>query len=290
MFGLLKRLIPDRQRRMLRSALWHLRHNRARLWSTFRTVRLRSLGDVISFLEEFDCVGNPTVDIHLRGLAQPVRLRANTSDFAVFRQVFLEEQYQRPRTESLEFIVDAGANIGLTSVYLLQRHPRAQVIAIEPDVENFRVAEHNLRQFGDRCRLVYAGLWPTEGELTVSRGTFRDGQAWATQTLPTTDSATETVPARTLQSLLSEFQFPRIDLLKVDIEGAELPIFRDGDLAFLDSTRLMMVECHGPDCELAVSSAAAAAGFRLSQNGELTIATRPAVGKSSEMELLKPCT
>ena len=84
----------------------------------------------------------------------------------------------------------------------------------------------------------------------------------------------ETVAAYSLNRLLEQFGFPRIDLLKVDIEGAELSVFRDGDTSFLADTACFAIECHGPDCQHAFALAAEGYGFRLRQCGELTVATR----------------
>ena len=80
----------------------------------------------------------------------------------------------------VEYIIDAGANIGLASIYLLRRFPLARVIAIEPDRENFEIAKHNLRMLSARCRLVHGAVWSAAGALGVRRGTFGDGRHWAT--------------------------------------------------------------------------------------------------------------
>jgi FkbM family methyltransferase len=199
-------------------------------------------------------------------------LRNGTSDFAVFCQVFLERQYDLPIVPKAEYIVDAGANIGLASVYFLSRNPRARVVAIEPDPENFEIAQENLRSFGDRCKLIHGAVWSHSGTLAISRGSFRDGKHWATQTLPIVDDTHDSVRAYSVNELTRDALFPRIDLFKMDIEGAELQVFRDGETGFLMTTRCCAVECHGDDCVNAYSAAIQAAGFRLRQSSELLIA------------------
>jgi FkbM family methyltransferase len=245
-----------------------------------------SLVDTLGCYEGFGALKGQYLDVSLRGLKLPVRLRNGTSDFDVFRQVFAQRQYQLKLPLRIEYIVDAGANIGLASLFLLQRFPNARVIAIEPDPENFAVASHNLRQFADRCDLIHGALWHTDGSVQVARGSFGDGRHWATQTLPVNGDAAETVPSWTLQSLLGKYAFPRIDLLKIDIEGAELAVFDQGDTSFLDVTQVCAVECHGDACREVYVRAASQYGFYIEEVGELTVATRTGAsqnGKSSRI-------
>ena len=107
-------------------------------------VRLSSLPSTFLCYDFFRSRGPGFTEIAVRGVRQPIRLRNGTSDFDAFRQVYLQSQYALPELASARYVVDAGANIGLTSAYILSRNPMAQVIAIEPDIENYRIAAHIL--------------------------------------------------------------------------------------------------------------------------------------------------
>lgn len=267
-------LLPGASRAALSQARYMLRRRPAELRSLLKTVALRSVADVLLAYTDFASRPSGFTEVGLRGHRQPIRLRNGTSDFQVFRDVFLKHQYRISGLTQVEYIIDAGSNIGLASVYLLSRYPQARVIAVEPDPENFVIAAHNLAPFGERCQLIHAGLWSHESRLQVSRGTFRDGQHWATQTIPVATATTETVPAHTVNTLLQRYVFPRIDLLKVDIEGAERAVFGDGDTGYLGRTRCCAVECHGSDCDAALLSALKPYNFNVSTQGELTIARK----------------
>lgn len=132
----------------------------------------------------------------------------------------------------------------------------------------------NLRGFEERSILLNAAVWNEDCELAIRRGEFCDGREWATQVVPACRDDELTVPARSLESLLKEYSFPWIDLLKIDIEGSELTVFRDGDTAFLQRTGCCAIECHGAECLAAFSASAVAEKFDLSQSGELTVAVR----------------
>jgi FkbM family methyltransferase len=256
--------------------LWRARPNE---WK--RLVREVALGSLPDAFESYEDEGShdaaeELLDLRVRGVDAPIRLRRKTSDFDVFRQIFLCRQYALRPAGPVEYIFDAGANIGLASVYLLRRFPHARVIAVEPDSENIELAKHNLQTLSARCRLVHGAVWSARGALGIRRGNFGDGRHWATETVPLGGSTAiaDTVPAFTIEQLMRRHRFPRIDVLKMDIEGAELPIFRDGDLAFLERTACCVVECHSEEGEEAFRSAVGRFDFSVTQRGEALIATK----------------
>ncbi|WP_315817028.1 hypothetical protein [Paraflavitalea speifideaquila] len=66
-----------------------------------------------------------------------VHLRKATTDFCVFRQVLVFDQYtiKGLKSEEVETIVDLGANIGLSVLYFKVKYPSARIIAVEPEKE-----------------------------------------------------------------------------------------------------------------------------------------------------------
>jgi FkbM family methyltransferase len=268
-----KCVIPSRQRQWLRVAVGMRKHYKIPLRTLFANVGLRSIGDVLSAFEDFSVRPDGRTELNVRGVAHAIQLRNRTSDFAVFRQVFLEQQYNLPIVGRAEYIIDAGANIGLSSVYFLSRNKKARVVAIEPDSENFAIAQQNLASFGARCRLIHGALWSHSGTLAISRGTFRDGRHWSTKTVQDLHSGGEHVRAYSIDELIQATNFPRIDFLKMDIEGAELQVFRDGRDDFLSQIRCCAVECHNHSCVSAFKNAAEKFGLRCEDRGELTIAS-----------------
>src|SRR5688572_33226136 len=71
--------------------------------------------------------------IRLPGIKEPILLRKDTSDLAIFDQVFLNGDYDVDFKFQPKTIVDAGANIGLFSIIMKNRFPEAKIICIEPD-------------------------------------------------------------------------------------------------------------------------------------------------------------
>ncbi len=216
----------------------------------------------------------PEISLRLKKPACSVRLRLATSDLQVFRQVFLECQYRDPSSNSPQYIVDAGANIGLSSVYFLATFPSCRVVAVEPHPQNVTLARQNLEAYGDRCRIVAGAVWNREGEIYVERGSFRGGDYWACTTQEQHTDGGVLVPAARIESVAAEAGFPQIDLLKIDIEGAEVPVFESGPETFLMMTKEIMIECHGDRADSAVCDALREHGFTWSLRGEVLHAVR----------------
>lgn len=84
------------------------------------------------------------------GSSEQILLRRHTSDVAAFEQIFIEGKYDFSFQDCTpKFIVDGGANIGCASVFFAQKFPQASVLAIEPELCNFAILQHNPRRFTD---------------------------------------------------------------------------------------------------------------------------------------------
>ncbi len=211
--------------------------------------------------------------VRARGVATPIHYRPDTSDANVLEQVFEDRQYTLLLgRDDVRFMIDCGANIGAVSLLLLERYPAAQLIAVEPDAGNMAVCKKNLAPFGSRVRFVESGIWSSDVGLVVERGGYGDGRAWSFQVRPCRPGETPEVRGVSLGSLMREHNFPRIDLLKMDIERSELEVFTHGDLQWLSQTRMLAIELHDAECRAAYRQALANIPHRSRDRGEVTVA------------------
>jgi FkbM family methyltransferase len=178
------------------------------------------------------------VEQHLDGLGGRLgaELRPGTSDLATWFQIAGLEEYaavvrflgahsDRP----VRTVVDAGANIGLASLYLARAFPDCRILALEPDADNFRLLAHNLRDLGDRVACVQAAFWPVDEPLEMNPEPFRGGREWARTVRRTAHSergrGPRSVPVVTPADADARLGGEGVDLLKMDIEGAEAEFF-----------------------------------------------------------------
>ncbi len=115
-------------------------------------------------------------------------------------------------------IVDFGANIGISAAYFLSRHPEARVHCFEPLHSNAAKLRHNLSPFAGRFTLAEVAVADFDGELSflvepTGRYSGIDNTRGEEQRVPCVNAN------RVLQEIIRTHG--RIDLLKVDVEGAE---------------------------------------------------------------------
>jgi FkbM family methyltransferase len=210
--------------------------------------------------------------LRMRGYQFPIYYRVRTSDLEVIRQVLIRCEYECVAQEpDVTLIIDCGANIGCASFFFLHRYPNARVIAVEPDPGNFAMCRRNLEPFGDRVVLVNSAVWPVAMPLCVARGSYRDGRAWTFQVRPRSEGETSELMGATIADLIERSGTDKIDLLKIDIECAEIPLFSRNTEDWLPRTRCMVIELHGDDCERVFSETMAEYRPEIEKSGELTI-------------------
>jgi FkbM family methyltransferase len=188
--------------------------------------------------------------VRTRSLAHPVHLRARTLDLMTYEEVIVNDQYQCDLQQNPKVIVDAGANIGLTSAYFATRYPDARIFAIEPEAENFRLLRKNLRPYKN-VQPIRGALWSNDTRVKL-RDTGAD--SWAFQV---EESSTGGIPAMTLSTLFTKHAISHADVVKIDIEGAEREVF-EGTPDWIEKVGLLMIELHDrfkPGCSEVVCAA-----------------------------------
>ncbi len=91
-----------------------------------------------------------SIRLHPPTLLHPVELRLASTDAEVYGQVLMNKEYAPIADRFVKTIVDCGANVGLTSAYLLSQLPDAQVVAIEPFPANAEICRRNLAPYGSQ--------------------------------------------------------------------------------------------------------------------------------------------
>jgi FkbM family methyltransferase len=177
-------------------------------------------------------------------IKHPVHLRLRTSDVSVFRQVFITREYDSPFCLSPRIIVDAGANIGLTSVFYANRYPSATIIALEPESSNYRMLKTNTAPYAN-ITAIRAALWKHNGEISLVDPDLRHYgfQTVETREIGTERKGKEIVPAMTLDTVMADLNIESIDILKMDIEGSEKDVF-ENSTAWIDRVETIVVEFH----------------------------------------------
>lgn len=202
-----------------------------------------------------------------------LKYRPGTSDHAVFFQVFVHREYGcLDGMPDVNLIIDCGANVGYTSVYLLNRFPKALVVAVEPDPDTFAILEANLAPYAGRYRAIRSAIWSHAAGLVFSGN--QPGAEWTHSVRPANDSEPSEITAIDIGTLLKESGAERISILKIDIEGAESAVFSSNYENWIKRVDNLVIELHSDKCQSIFKTAIAAEKFAISECGELTVCTR----------------
>ena len=139
-------------------------------------------------------------------------------------------------------ILDCGANIGAASLFFKRRYPGARVTAYEADPELCAMTRRNLERNGAAdVEVVHAALWTANGQVVFraegSDSGMIEGLAGAVA------GETVSVPSLRLRDVLER---ERVDLLKLDIEGAEHAVLADC-MPVLDRVPAIVMDLHDFD-------------------------------------------
>ncbi len=181
----------------------------------------------------------------------PFYLRMRAEDFFTYGEIFVLREYDFAAPEPVTAVIDAGANIGLSSAFFASRYPRAKIIALEPEAENFALLQKNAAPY-ENIFAERAALWREETSLRIlSPGGCTEFQV-------TEESGEgQTVAAVTVGEIMRRHNIARVSVLKVDIEGAEREVFADPS-AWLERVDFVAVETHEnikPGCQKSVAAA-----------------------------------
>lgn len=211
---------------------------------------------------------------------QLVSIRYGSSDLLVYEQVFINKQYN-PIVEyfhlnrlGVNIILDCGANIGLSSIFFSSHFPNAKIFAYEPDGDNFKAAEDNVKN-NPNINIYKEAIWSESAKLKMSHS-FRDTLEWSRQVLKVENEVDGTVAGISLSDIIQRTGTNSIDLLKIDIEGAEFEIFKNSSsLSCLEKVKIICIEIHneiGDEGE--IISVLNNYGFKVLKYGELTLGVK----------------
>jgi FkbM family methyltransferase len=195
--------------------------------------------DAAKYIASKYCSGTYRVRPNLLPCA--VALRGRTSDPPTLKKIFVRQEYDCPfALNDVRFIIDAGANIGLSALYFAAQYPKATIIAIEPEPDNFSMLKRNCDHLPNIIPL-HGALWPVSGDVALTDS--MNGSACAFTVGRDDRKKIGTVRGYSMPEIMSAYKAAHIDLLKLDIEGSEKELF-SGNTEWLDCVSVIAIELH----------------------------------------------
>jgi FkbM family methyltransferase len=151
------------------------------------------------------------------------------------KEIFVDEIYKQDLPSS-PYIIDCGANIGLSVIYMKNLYPKATIIAFEPDEKNFELLKRNIENFEfGQVEIRQEAVW-------IENTTLQFASEGSMSSRIDNNISGNTIPVKAIR--LKDYINKPIDFLKIDIEGAEFQVMNDisGQLHFVNH---LFLEYHG---------------------------------------------
>ena len=180
----------------------------------------------------------------------PVRLAIRGAmDLWAVKETYLDRFYTRygePVPDGWT-VVDIGAGVGDFSILAAYSHPATRVIAYEPFPGSYALLVRNIAKNGVSNVIPrQEAVWREAGEIRLD---LSAGEPLQIASNAAGDGGKVAVPAVTLAGLLAQHKIERIDLLKLDCEGAEYPILMGAPAETLAKVERIVMEYHDRDAD-----------------------------------------
>jgi len=177
-----------------------------------------------------------TYAIQLNHICTPVTVRSYSGDVFVILEVLGSKCYRMPEpVERGGVVVDLGANIGITSLFLADLYEPSRLICVEPSTDNCALLRKNLSGLRQNVDIVHGAISNETGLVTFDN----TAETWGGRI----SNSGERVPSLTMMDLVEHYNLERIDILKIDIEGAERLLFQS-NLNWLKRVNNIAIEIH----------------------------------------------
>lgn len=186
----------------------------------------------------------------LTNARESIELRPNTTDADIHAEIFDEQVYRAaPHIHPGDVVVDLGANVGMFTVYAASLG--AKVVAVEPFPDNIPQLQKNVAAagFAGQVEVIESACGDYNGECVIVPGDTQAGRgrdAWVRSNTTYTEAHNdggEVVSMFNLDTLLAPYD--EVAMLKLDVEGAEYPIFAAASQATTKKIRYIAMEFHG---------------------------------------------
>ncbi|NJN84346.1 MAG: FkbM family methyltransferase [Caldilineaceae bacterium] len=173
---------------------------------------------------------------------------------SIFHQIFVQSEYDFRKMKHYNYIkslyisslkhgerpliIDCGAHIGLSVIFLKTLFPNSKIIAIEPNSENVEVLSRNIIGYDD-ITIIQGGIW-NKSDILYIQNPSSGSTAYRLDQMAVNNNKIKSV---TVQDIMLKMNASWCLVVKIDIEGGEYSLFYD-NLDWLDKVSVLIIELH----------------------------------------------
>jgi FkbM family methyltransferase len=191
-------------------------------------------------------LGGEALEYRMSNYIHPVWYRPDSMDIHLLKSIFYQEEYKiETRGIVPKVIVDLGANAGYASVFFAHQFPSSKIYSVEPEDSNFELLTRNTGLLSNV--ITFNGAIWGEDKRLIPR--YENADSWSFSLMEVDVAGDELAPqikeieGISLTSFITRYDINAIDLLKIDIEAGELPLFKS-DCSWLHHVKIIVVELH----------------------------------------------
>ncbi|MCG8580170.1 MAG: FkbM family methyltransferase [Bacteroidales bacterium] len=170
----------------------------------------------------------------------PIDYKLNVRYLSLLKEIFISREY----ADYFPFyqdavVIDIGANVGFFSLFAANNlGEKSQVIAIEPEKENYSVLTENTKH-EEKIKLINAAISSKSGhDYLYLKNSLNSSLMYAEK------ACKIEVQTQTLEEVIGRYDLKRIDFLKIDCEGAEYEIIENLAPEIFKIIKVISLEFH----------------------------------------------
>lgn len=166
-----------------------------------------------------------------------IDFRNRTSDAGMFKQVFINGEYNFFKNLNPKVIIDAGANVGFASLFFAIKFPNADIYSFEPEKTNYLQLIKNTSAYSN-IHPICAGIWSKKTNLIISNIDNSSKCSFVTEE----SNSNNGIVAISFNDFFKQLN-TTIDILKIDVEGSEFEIFSK-NTDWINKVNILIIEIH----------------------------------------------
>ena len=206
---------------------------------------------------------------------QPFYMRSCSSDDAIVGSILKANggydflYLMQDTIKSSNNILDGGANIGAFSRIIHAINPNAKIIAVELEESNCEMVKMNMKF--SNTEILHGAIWNKDEKLSIQNHEVGHEAGFC---VDVNNKGKGVVNGYTIDMIFDKYNIEKLDIVKLDVEGAEIEIFDDSSEKWLDRVNILIVELHDRHrmgCSVAVYGRLQKHGYRCKNYGENVI-------------------
>lgn len=167
-----------------------------------------------------------------------VSMRTYKGDISIFYEIFWIKVYAMSDGLSItpKTIIDLGGHVGFTSIFYSLEYPNSNIYSVEASRENYNLLKENVSQF-ENIIPINKAIYPTDGEVLFDESGYSYNTKIGSEGKP--------IESISVNTLMKTYNLEKIDLIKIDIEGAEMDLLK-ANTEWLEKTENIIIELHLP--------------------------------------------